>query len=98
MNGLGGRAAARIVALAALLLRTRYDENFSKALSLPVEQMRQAVCRAVAWLMEHVDSSQGIPSAPIGLYFARLWYFEELYPLIFTVSALQRVGNLLALG
>jgi len=102
----GGRSVAPSIeetalatdALAALLLRTRHDENFSKALSLPIEQMRQAVCRSAAWLMEHVHSSRHIPSAPIGLYFARLWYFEELYPLIFTVSALQRVGNLLALG
>ena len=85
-------------ALAALLLRTRHDENFSKALNLPIELMQQAVCRSAAWLMEHVDNPQRIPSAPIGLYFAGLWYFEELYPLIFTVSALQRVHNLLALG
>ena len=28
-------------------------------------------------------------AAPIGLYFARLWYSEELYPLIFTVGALE---------
>jgi squalene-hopene/tetraprenyl-beta-curcumene cyclase len=26
--------------------------------------------------------------APIGFYFAKLWYFERLYPLIFTVGAL----------
>jgi squalene-hopene/tetraprenyl-beta-curcumene cyclase len=26
--------------------------------------------------------------SPIGLYFAKLWYYEKLYPLIFTVSAL----------
>src|ERR1043166_8881787 len=28
--------------------------------------------------------------SPIGLYFARLWYYEELYPMIFTVGALGR--------
>ncbi len=101
----GGRLAPSIEetalaadALAALLLRTRQDQKFSKALNLPIEQMRQAICRAAAWLTEHVDNPQHIPSAPIGLYFARLWYFEELYPLIFTVSALQKVQNLLALG
>ncbi len=27
---------------------------------------------------------------PIGLYFAKLWYFEKLYPLIFTVAAVAR--------
>ncbi len=31
------------------------------------------------------------PAAPIGLYFARLWYHERLYPLIFATRAL---GNL----
>jgi squalene-hopene/tetraprenyl-beta-curcumene cyclase len=28
--------------------------------------------------------------APIGFYFAKLWYFERLYPLIFTVAALRQ--------
>jgi hypothetical protein len=28
------------------------------------------------------------------LYFASLWYHEELYPWIFAVSALQRVADL----
>ena len=27
--------------------------------------------------------------APIGLYFAQLWYHEALYPVVFTVSALS---------
>ncbi len=26
--------------------------------------------------------------APIGFYFAKLWYWERLYPLVWTVSAL----------
>ena len=29
--------------------------------------------------------------SPIGLYFAKLWYSEKLYPLIFAVSAQQSV-------
>jgi squalene-hopene/tetraprenyl-beta-curcumene cyclase len=29
------------------------------------------------------------PPAPIGLYFARLWYSETLYPLIFAVEGLK---------
>ena len=28
--------------------------------------------------------------APIGFYFARLWYFEELYPIIFAAAGLNR--------
>ena len=30
--------------------------------------------------------------APIGFYFAKLWYFEALYPLIFTVAALRKAA------
>jgi squalene-hopene/tetraprenyl-beta-curcumene cyclase len=26
--------------------------------------------------------------APVGFYFAKLWYYEKLYPLVFTVAAL----------
>ena len=84
-------------ALGALLLRTRHDEGFAAVVPLPVENMQQAVYPAAQWLMQHTENPDSIHSAPIGLYFARLWYFEELYPLIFTVSALQRVANLLAL-
>lgn len=28
--------------------------------------------------------------APVGLYFARLWYYEELYPLVFSLGGLGR--------
>ncbi len=35
----------------------------------------------------------GLRPTPIGLYFARLWYFDRLYPLIFATGALGRVGS-----
>ena len=35
----------------------------------------------------------GRRAAPIGLYFARLWYYERLYPQIFALSALARVRS-----
>ena len=41
--------------------------------------------RGRRWLKER---SEFKPS-PIGLYFAKLWYSEKLYPLIFTASALK---------
>jgi squalene-hopene/tetraprenyl-beta-curcumene cyclase len=44
----------------------------------------------IRWLIARVaDGSLSEPS-PIGFYFAKLWYFERLYPLIFAVSALRR--------
>ena len=48
------------------------------------------------WLLEKVESGSWREPAPIGFYFAKLWYFERLYPLIFTASALERVAALLS--
>ena len=39
-------------------------------------------------LLADVEADRHREPSPIGLYFAKLWYYEKLYPLIFTVSAL----------
>ncbi|MCX5636862.1 MAG: hypothetical protein NTX52_04100, partial [Planctomycetota bacterium] len=57
-------------------------------------RVSRAISRGVCWLIEQTKEGTIVPPSPIGLYFARLWYFEELYPVIFTVSALQKVRNL----
>jgi squalene-hopene/tetraprenyl-beta-curcumene cyclase len=44
----------------------------------------------VRWLIDATAEGTRTPVAPIGLYFARLWYFEELYPLIFATGAAIR--------
>jgi squalene-hopene/tetraprenyl-beta-curcumene cyclase len=41
-------------------------------------------------LLEMTQNGTEFPAAPIGLYFASLWYSEKMYPLIFTVEAFQR--------
>ena len=43
------------------------------------------------WLIERVEDATWTEPAPIGFYFAKLWYFERLYPQIFTVGALNRL-------
>jgi squalene-hopene/tetraprenyl-beta-curcumene cyclase len=52
-----------------------------------------ASSRGIRRLLDLVESNEWAPPAPIGLYFARLWYFERLYPLIFTTSALSRIAS-----
>ena len=52
-----------------------------------------AVERGATWLASAVESGRWREPAPIGLYFARLWYFERLYPLTFAVSALGRLTS-----
>lgn len=49
---------------------------------------RTALTRGISWLLGAVESGRYRESAAIGLYFARLWYYEKLYPMIFVVSAL----------
>jgi squalene-hopene/tetraprenyl-beta-curcumene cyclase len=46
----------------------------------------------VVWLIATPVGGRVTPAAPIGLYFAKLWYFERLYPLIFLAGALERVA------
>ena len=53
-----------------------------------------AVDRGAEWLCARVESGEWRQPAPIGFYFAKLWYHERLYPLIFTVAALGRVRQL----
>jgi squalene-hopene/tetraprenyl-beta-curcumene cyclase len=51
--------------------------------------------RGIQWLMESTDRGLRTSPAPIGLYFAQLWYYEELYPLIFSVGATIRARRVL---
>ena len=50
-----------------------------------------AIGRGCAYLVNRTEGGTRFEPAPIGLYFARLWYYESLYPLVYTVSALEHV-------
>jgi squalene-hopene/tetraprenyl-beta-curcumene cyclase len=65
--------------------------------SLPCDgDTAAAVSAGVGWLMEKIESGEWRRPSPIGFYFAKLWYYERLYPMIFTVAALARARNYLA--
>src|SRR5579883_137428 len=51
---------------------------------------KSAVKRGLAWLIERIEAGGLSQPTPIGFYFAKLWYFEKLYPIIFSVAALGR--------
>jgi len=55
-----------------------------------------AVVAGLNWLLDRVEAGQHRQPAPIGFYFAKLWYYERLYPLTFTVAALGRACRQLA--
>jgi squalene-hopene/tetraprenyl-beta-curcumene cyclase len=46
--------------------------------------------RGIDYLLKRVEDGTFTDASPIGFYFAKLWYFEKLYPIIFTVAALGR--------
>ena len=50
-----------------------------------------AVCRGTGWLLDACRDPENLQASAIGLYFARLWYYEQLYPLVFSLAALNRV-------
>jgi squalene-hopene/tetraprenyl-beta-curcumene cyclase len=47
-----------------------------------------AVDRGVRWMVERVEDERWTESSPVGFYFAKLWYYERLYPQLTTVAAL----------
>jgi squalene-hopene/tetraprenyl-beta-curcumene cyclase len=54
------------------------------------------VNKGLAWLVEQVEAGGLYRPTPIGFYFAKLWYYEKLYPIIFTVAALGRARRKLS--
>lgn len=52
--------------------------------------IRPVARQGVDWLVEAVLAGRHWQPTPIGLYFARLWYYETMYPLVFAASALGR--------
>lgn len=52
-----------------------------------------SVDRGTSRLLAMLEAGLENKPAPIGLYFARLWYFEKLYPLIFAASALGKLAS-----
>jgi squalene-hopene/tetraprenyl-beta-curcumene cyclase len=50
--------------------------------------------RGAEWLIVQIQTNKISQPTPIGFYFAKLWYFERLYPLIFAAAGLLRWNDL----
>jgi squalene-hopene/tetraprenyl-beta-curcumene cyclase len=57
------------------------------------EHARRFARQGVDWLLSATKDGTHFPCAPIGLYFARLWYHERLYPVVWTAQALRAVRS-----
>jgi squalene-hopene/tetraprenyl-beta-curcumene cyclase len=80
--------AVAVEALAAVVTRA----DMEGAAAPPVDEARAAAERGLGWLVERAGGDDMPEAAPIGFYFASLWYFERLYPLVFTVAAMERAS------
>ena len=54
------------------------------------KNVKPAIDQAAQWLSVRVNEGTVDRPTPIGFYFARLWYFEDLYPIIFAAVGLNR--------
>jgi squalene-hopene/tetraprenyl-beta-curcumene cyclase len=85
----GARGANSSVEETALAIEALADLSPSES----PQNLPAALERGVEWLIDRVNTGQWREPAPIGFYFARLWYYEKLYPMIFTVAAFNRVAG-----
>lgn len=51
-----------------------------------------ALDTATEWLVGRLEDFGHLQPAPIGLYFASLWYYEKLYPVVFSIEALSSLS------
>lgn len=65
-----------------------------EALCMHAHEHASARERGLAWLLSRIQSGTITDVSPIGFYFAKLWYFERLYPLVFAASALRTAAAL----
>jgi squalene-hopene/tetraprenyl-beta-curcumene cyclase len=63
-------------------------------LALPEAKSDPVIARGLGWLMDAVEAGRLHEPTPIGFYFAKLWYFEKMYPIVWTVMALGRARHL----
>ena len=81
-GGVGGGPGSIEETAAAMEALVAYARTGEGHQNTPIE-------RGATALLNLTEEGTVFPVAPIGLYFARLWYYEKLYPLIAAVSAFR---------
>lgn len=66
--------------------------TFLQSSNTPSLQHSSALARGFAWLDEATEGGTRFEPSPIGFYFAKLWYYERAYPIVWTVEALGRLS------
>lgn len=88
-----GSSSVEETALCVEVLADAMDHP--EAMGLDSERVEKALVRGIDWLNLAVETDCVSIQWPIGLYFAKLWYHEKLYPLIFATSAMAKASRYL---
>lgn len=81
---------ALCISVIALVLKKRKFDN-----PRTTTKCEEALSRGLKWLLPRIENNAYQMVSPIGFYFAKLWYFEAMYPLVFVAGALNQVDQLL---
>ena len=73
--------ALTIESLAEMVIHPSWDDD-----ALP---LLPSLKHGLSHLDQATKNGCDFPVTPIGFYFAKLWYFERLYPVVYTVAALE---------
>lgn len=63
--------------------------------TIAVSQLEVACEKGIRWLMKATHEGSLFEPSPIGFYFAKLWYYEKHYPLVYCLAAVERACKLL---
>ncbi|MFP4106586.1 MAG: prenyltransferase/squalene oxidase repeat-containing protein [Phycisphaerae bacterium] len=92
-GGPGGPASLEetgvaVDALASLMLHDRIGPE-------QAPEVLKAIRSGASWLIEQSKAGREFVPAPIGFYFAKLWYYERMYPIVFPAAGLEKVRRVL---
>ena len=73
--------------------KVTYTARALTALSYFPEQGRDAIRRGIDFLAKRLDEGSLYDPEPIGLYFSRLWYSEEMYNITFVLWAMKQLKD-----
>lgn len=84
----GDAATAGSIEETALSLRALAGLRSNQSHKVP----DAALIEGAQWLLNATAIGTRFRASPIGLYFARLWYHEELYPIIWSLAAFRTLA------
>jgi squalene-hopene/tetraprenyl-beta-curcumene cyclase len=88
-----GQTSVEETALAVEALGAVLSGRGDQSRTVDAKQLATAASKGAEWLISRIENDAWKQPSPIGFYFAKLWYYERLYPLIFSVGALERLKD-----